>query len=65
MIVETRSLASLRDFSPNFGTSVVRIIRLSDRRAVHIRGSRQPGYLLAMLVNHREQQLKQRSIGGE
>jgi hypothetical protein len=42
--------------TPNFGASVVRIIRLADVRAVYIKGSRQPGYLLAMLVNHREQQ---------
>src|SRR2546428_14122977 len=33
--------------TPNFGASVVRIIRLADVRAVHLRGSRQPGYLLA------------------
>src|SRR5262245_42231745 len=46
------------------GASVVRIISLSNVRIVHIRGSRQPGDLLAMLVHHRERQRKQRSRGG-
>jgi hypothetical protein len=54
--------AALSDTSPNFGASVVRIIRMSDLRAVHIRGSRPSGYLVAMLVHQREQQLKQRSM---
>jgi len=40
--------------SPNFGARFVRLIRLSDVRAVHMRGARQPGYLLAMFVHHRE-----------
>ena len=48
--------------TPNFGARFVRIIRLSDVCAMHMRGSRQPGYLVAMFVHHREHQLKQRSI---
>jgi hypothetical protein len=51
--------------TPNFGARFVRIIRLSDVRAVHMRGSRQPGNLLAMLMHQREQQLKHRFRGGE
>jgi hypothetical protein len=50
--------------TPNFGARFVRIIRLSDVRAVHMRGSRQPGNLLAMLMHQREQQLKHRFRGG-
>ncbi len=50
--------------SPNFGARFVRIIRLSDVRAVPMRGSRQPGYLLVICVNQREHQLKHRSRGG-
>jgi hypothetical protein len=50
--------------SPNFGASVVRIIRLAEVHAVQIRGARQPGDLVAMLVHQREQQRKHPSIGG-